>query len=99
MLEVNDVACERLGYSREEILKLSVLDIDSPDIAHLAFKRIRIIQSSRNASNYREHATKVVIQKHRQEGDLHLNEKNIAVKGLLVRHLVMPQGTAGTEIL
>jgi len=44
MLEVNDVACERLGYCREEMLKLSVLDIDSPDTAHLAFKRIRKIK-------------------------------------------------------
>lgn len=30
-LEVNDVACERLGYSREELLTLSPLDIDAPD--------------------------------------------------------------------
>jgi len=44
ILEVNDVACERLGYCREEMLKLSVLDIDSPDTAHLAFKRIRKIK-------------------------------------------------------
>jgi len=44
IIEVNDVACERLGYSREEMLKLSVLDIDSPDTDHLAFKRIRKIK-------------------------------------------------------
>ena len=44
ILEVNDVACERLGYSREEMFKLSVLDIDSPDTAHLAFKRIKKIK-------------------------------------------------------
>jgi len=28
-LEVNDVACQRLGYSREELLKLRFVDIDS----------------------------------------------------------------------
>ncbi|MEC9491917.1 PAS domain S-box protein [Flexistipes sp.] len=44
ILEINDVACERMGYSREEMLKLSVLDIDSPDTVHLAFKRIRKIK-------------------------------------------------------
>ncbi len=29
-IEVNDVACERLGYSREELLQLSPLDINGP---------------------------------------------------------------------
>ncbi|MEJ2688912.1 MAG: PAS domain S-box protein, partial [Deltaproteobacteria bacterium] len=30
-LEVNDIACERLGYSRAELLTLSPLDIDASD--------------------------------------------------------------------
>ncbi len=30
-LEVNDVACERLGYTREEFLTMCPLDIDAPD--------------------------------------------------------------------
>jgi PAS domain S-box-containing protein len=30
-IEVNDVACERLGYTREEMLKLTPQDIDAPD--------------------------------------------------------------------
>ena len=30
-LEVNSVACERLGYGREELLQMSPLDIDAPD--------------------------------------------------------------------
>ncbi len=29
-IEVNDIACQRLGYTREELLKLSLLDIDTP---------------------------------------------------------------------
>jgi PAS domain S-box-containing protein len=32
-VEVNDVACERLGYTRKELLKLSPKDIDSPESA------------------------------------------------------------------
>ncbi len=32
-LEVNDIACERLGYTREELLGLSVYDIDDPQFA------------------------------------------------------------------
>ncbi|MFI5377828.1 MAG: PAS domain S-box protein [Tepidisphaerales bacterium] len=30
-LEVNDVACERLGYTREQFLKMCPLDIDAPE--------------------------------------------------------------------
>ncbi|MCX6135365.1 MAG: PAS domain S-box protein [Ignavibacteriales bacterium] len=30
-LEANEAACRRLGYSREELLKLSPIDIDAPD--------------------------------------------------------------------
>jgi len=30
-IQVNDIACERLGYTREEMLKLSPQDIDAPD--------------------------------------------------------------------
>lgn len=30
-VEVNDVACERLGYTREELLTLGPADIDAPD--------------------------------------------------------------------
>ncbi len=32
-LEVNRVACERLGYTREEMLRMTPLDIDAPDSA------------------------------------------------------------------
>lgn len=32
-VEVNDIACERLGYTREELLKMSPKDIDSPESA------------------------------------------------------------------
>lgn len=31
-----------------------------------------------------------------QVGDLVIDERGIAVKGLLIRHLVMPDNTAGT---
>jgi putative pyruvate formate lyase activating enzyme len=34
---------------------------------------------------------------HRQVGDLVMDERNIAIRGLLIRHLVLPGGFAGTE--
>jgi PAS domain S-box-containing protein len=39
-LEVNRVACERLGYSREELLQMSPMDIDSPEYAALVSARL-----------------------------------------------------------
>jgi len=38
-----------------------------------------------------------VREMHRQVGDLTLDENGIALRGLLVRHLVLPEGLAGTE--
>ena len=38
-----------------------------------------------------------LFEMHRQVGDLMLNDQGIALRGLLVRHLVLPQGLAGTE--
>ncbi len=34
---------------------------------------------------------------HRQVGDLQVDQKGVAQRGLLVRHLVLPAGIAGTE--
>jgi putative pyruvate formate lyase activating enzyme len=36
---------------------------------------------------------------HRQVGDLVLDKKGVAIRGLLIRHLVMPGGLAGTADL
>jgi PAS domain S-box-containing protein len=43
IIDVNESACRRLGYSKEELLKLSVTDINpnvSPDTANRAMQRI-----------------------------------------------------------
>jgi putative pyruvate formate lyase activating enzyme len=34
---------------------------------------------------------------HRQVGDLQIDERGLAQRGLLVRHLVLPNGLAGTQ--
>jgi putative pyruvate formate lyase activating enzyme len=36
---------------------------------------------------------------HRQVGDLQIDERNLATRGLLVRHLVLPNNLAGTETI
>ncbi|HTW63428.1 MAG TPA: PAS domain S-box protein [Bryobacteraceae bacterium] len=48
-LEINQIACERLGYSREELLKMSVHDIDSPAFASEQAVRLeRVVQGGRS---------------------------------------------------
>jgi putative pyruvate formate lyase activating enzyme len=47
--------------------------------------------------NYVEINRAAVREMYRQVGPLKLDEKGIAVRGLLVRHLVLPGGVSGTE--
>ena len=42
------------------------------------------------ASGYAEVARQVIAEMHRQVGVLHVDEEGLAVRGVLVRHLVMP---------
>ena len=47
--------------------------------------------------NYVELNRRAVKEMHRQVGDLVLDENGIAQRGLLIRHLVLPGGLAGTD--
>lgn len=48
------------------------------------------------ARDYPEVARASIAEMHRQSGDLVFDERGLALRGLLVRHLVMPEGLAGT---
>lgn len=84
------------GYDSVETLKLldGVIDIYMPD---LKFMDARVSKDLMNAPDYPEAARAAIIEMHRQVGDLQINEKGIATRGLLVRHLVMPDDMAGTR--
>jgi len=84
------------GYDRRETLELldGVFDVYMPDFK---FWESKWSERYCEAPDYREAATEAIKEMHRQVGDLVLSEKGIAQRGLLVRHLVMPDGTAGTE--
>lgn len=41
MLDVNQVACDRLGFTHEELLRMTPMDFDSPEYAKLVPERIR----------------------------------------------------------
>ncbi len=84
------------GYESVETLKLldGIVDIYMPDIKYGKEEESRKYSS---APNYFEVAKKAVREMHRQVGDLKLNEEGIAQRGLLVRHLILPQELAGTR--
>jgi len=84
------------GYDCVETLRIleGVFDIYMPDFK---FWDPKIAKRTCNASDYPEAARKAVLEMHRQVGDLVLDESDVAQRGLLIRHLVMPNGLAGTR--
>jgi putative pyruvate formate lyase activating enzyme len=84
------------GYDSPEALALldGVIDIYMPDMKYsdrLVARRFSRI------GNYPQVNQEAVREMHRQVGDLELNAQGVALRGLLVRHLVLPEGLAGTE--
>ena len=84
------------GYESVETLKLleDIIDIYMPDIKYsidenaLKFSGIQ---------NYWEVVTKALKEMHRQVGDLKISKRGIAQRGLLIRHLVLPNDIAGSK--
>ncbi|MDP2827895.1 MAG: PAS domain S-box protein [Sulfuricellaceae bacterium] len=57
-VEVNDVACRRLGYSRDELLQMSPVEIDDPESTSDIEKVMKQIQTHGFALFERVHVTK-----------------------------------------
>jgi len=83
------------GYESVETLGLleGIVDIYMPD---LKYADPAAAERFSNAPDYPEVAKTAIREMHRQVGDLALDDQGIAVRGLLVRHLVLPNGLAGT---
>ena len=84
------------GYESIEVIQLleGVVDIYMPDAKYMDQKHSKQFS---NAPDYPEVIKKVLKEMHRQVGDLTTNSKGIAERGLLIRHLVMPDGVASSE--
>ncbi|OGP52472.1 MAG: radical SAM protein [Deltaproteobacteria bacterium RBG_13_52_11] len=84
------------GYESLEVIKLldGIIDIYMPDTK---FSREENAASYCNAPDYPQVLQEVLLEMHRQVGDLMLDGRGIAYRGLLIRHLVMPHGVAGTK--
>ena len=84
------------GYDRKESLEIldGVFDIYMPDFKFWDGKWADIYC---NAPDYGNVAKEAIKEMHRQVGDLVIDDDGIALRGLLVRHLVMPNHVAETE--
>jgi putative pyruvate formate lyase activating enzyme len=84
------------GYESKKTLALldGVIDIYMPDF------KFWLAESSKkycNTEDYPDIAKAALLTMHNQVGELIINEHGIAVRGLLVRHLVMPGGLQETK--
>jgi putative pyruvate formate lyase activating enzyme len=84
------------GYERVETLVMleGVVDIYMPDFK---FWDPKFAGEVCDAADYPEVARRAIIEMHRQVGDLKVDAGGVATSGLLVRHLVLPEGYAGSD--
>lgn len=84
------------GYEKLETLKLleGVVDIYMPDFKY------NVEERGRRYSNVKDYPTQVkqsLEEMDRQVGGLKVDERGIAYRGLIIRHLMMPGGLAETK--
>jgi putative pyruvate formate lyase activating enzyme len=84
------------GYDSPQALALldGVIDIYMPD---MKYADSDIAHRYSHVRDYAEVNRAAVKEMHRQVGDLVLDKHGIAVRGLLIRHLVLPHNLAGTD--
>jgi len=82
------------GYDSVETLKLldGYMDIYMPD---MKYSDSEVAKELSSAPDYPEVNVAAVKEMHRQVGDLQ-TEKGLATRGLLIRHLVLPENLAGS---
>ena len=84
------------GYDSLEMLELldGVIDIYMPDMKYASAQLAKIYSK---ASDYPAINQAAVREMYRQVGDLQINGRGLATRGLLVRHLVLPDNLAGSD--
>jgi putative pyruvate formate lyase activating enzyme len=83
------------GYESLETLRLldGVVDIYMPDLKYTADEPG---QRCSDVPDYPAVARAALREMHRQVGDLTIDDRGVALRGLLVRHLVLPDDLAGS---
>jgi putative pyruvate formate lyase activating enzyme len=84
------------GYDCVATLKEldGVISIYLPDLRYASDKWARKFSAG---SGYVERAREAIKEMYRQVGDLVVDEAGVAQRGLIVRHLILPNGLAGSE--
>jgi putative pyruvate formate lyase activating enzyme len=84
------------GYDSQEALALldGVVDIYMPD---MKYGDDKLAHKYSHVRDYVQVNRAAVREMHRQVGDLVINVDGLAERGLLVRHLVLPDGISGVE--
>lgn len=85
------------GYESLEILKLldGIVDIYLPDMKYMDANQAA--KYSAGASDYPAVTKRAIIEMNRQVGEHFVDERGIALRGLMIRHLVMPNRIAGSK--
>ena len=71
-----------------------IISIYLPDLRYASDKWAKKFSQ---APDYVKHARAAIQEMYRQVGDVVLDEAGLAQKGLIVRHLILPNGLAGSE--
>lgn len=84
------------GYDSVETLRLldGIIDIYMPDMKYSDEKTAEQLSGIKDYPKVNKAAVK---EMHRQVGDLEMDEEGVAHRGLLVRHLALPNRIAGTQ--
>lgn len=84
------------GYDSVDTLKIldGIVDIYMPDMKYDDEETARELSG---ITDYPEVNRAAVKEMHRQTGDLEIDEEGVAQRGLLARHLLLPNGLAGTK--
>jgi putative pyruvate formate lyase activating enzyme len=84
------------GYEKVETLRLlaGLVDVYLPDMKYGCVENARKYS---NAPDYVSVNRAAVQEMYRQVGDLVYDENKTAIRGLIIRHLILPGGIAGTE--
>lgn len=84
------------GYDKVETLRLldGIVEIYMPD---MRYSEPEMAGCYSSAGDYPEVNREAIKEMYRQVGDLVIDDKGVAVQGLLVRHLVLPERIAGSE--
>lgn len=84
------------GYDAVKTLQLldGIFDIYMPDIKYAESK---LALKYSQVPNYWNTVKKAIREMHDQVGDLKINKQGLATRGLLIRHLVLPNNLAGSK--